>query len=273
MDYLENKNQTEKSVNTEAMISRQSQEVQGMIISAKRFPRDENASIERILKSCERVTLAKEATYEFPRGGQKVTGPSIRLAEAIAQNWGNIDFGINELEQKNGESTVLSYAWDMETNTRNSKTFTVKHERKANGVFHRLIDPRDIYELAANQGARRLRSCILGIIPGDVVDAAVEKCQETLAKHLSKDGKLAEKIKSALETFETKYKVTKEMVEKFIGCKSEAFTALNLVKLSGVLKSLDDGMSKPEDYFEGIKPSAPVTGGTKLDKEFSANSK
>lgn len=67
--------------------------------------------------------------YEYPRGGTKVTGPSIRLAEAMAQNWGNLDYGLIELEQKAGESQVMAYAWDLETNTRQTIVFSVPHIR------------------------------------------------------------------------------------------------------------------------------------------------
>ena len=107
-----------RNTQTEMMISRQAQEVQGAMVIAKRFPRDEVESFNRIMQSCKRKSLAESAMYEYPRGGTKVSGPSIRLAEAMAQNWGNIDFGITELEQKNGESQVMAYAWDLETNTR-----------------------------------------------------------------------------------------------------------------------------------------------------------
>lgn len=89
------------------MLSRQAQEVQAAMVVAKKFPRDERYSADRILSACSRETLAKDAMYEYPRGGETITGPSIRLAEALAQNWGNIDFGVIELEQKNGESQVM----------------------------------------------------------------------------------------------------------------------------------------------------------------------
>lgn len=153
---------------TEMMVNRQAQEVQAAMVIAKRFPRNEVDSFNRILRSCQRKSLAETATYEYPRGGAKVTGPSIRLAEAMAQNWGNIDFGITELEQSNGESQVMAYAWDLETNTRQTKIFTVPHIRGTKKGNIPLTDPRDIYEMVANQGARRLRACILGIIPGDL---------------------------------------------------------------------------------------------------------
>lgn len=243
----------QKTATIEAMNSREMQEVKAMVFMAKQFPRDENLALEKILKSCERKTLAEKATYEYPRGDTKVTGPSIRLAEAIAQNWGNIDFGIIELEQKNGESSVMSYAWDLETNTRQSKVFTVPHIRSTKRGSYKLTDPRDIYEMVANQGARRLRACILGVVPGDVVEAAVEKCQETMANSLG--GKLEEVIAKMLSAFEKEYKITKEMLEKYIGCNAEAFTPKDIIRLGNVFTSIKDGMGKPEDYFEDIKPT------------------
>ena len=32
----------------------------------------------------------------------------------MAQAWGNMQFGIRELDQRNGESTVQAFAWDVE---------------------------------------------------------------------------------------------------------------------------------------------------------------
>ena len=78
----------EKSVTAEMVTSRQTQEVQGQIIMAKKFPRDEIAARNRILTACQRKRLAEQAEYEYKRGTSKVTGTSIRLAEAMAQNWG-----------------------------------------------------------------------------------------------------------------------------------------------------------------------------------------
>jgi hypothetical protein len=257
-----------KPVMTEGVVSRQSQEVQGMVYMAKQFPRDEYLAQEKIMKACERKTLAETAMYEYPRGGQKVTGPSIRLAEAIAQGWGNIDFGIMELEQKFGESTVMAYAWDLENNTRQTKIFTVKHERKAGGQINKLTDPRDIYEMVANQGARRVRSCILGVIPGDIVEAAVEKCKETLTNDLG--GKIAEAVEKLAAAFEKQFKVTKDQLEKLIGCKSEAFSANDVVRLKTIYTSLKDGMSKPQEYFGGKGETEAKK--SKLEEEMSNES-
>lgn len=241
-----------RNIQTEMMISRQAQEVQAAMVIAKKFPRDEVESFNRILRSCQRKKLAESAMYEYPRGGSKVTGPSIRLAEAMAQNWGNIDFGILELEQKNGESQVMAYAWDLETNTRQTKVFSVPHIRGTRKGNIPLTDPRDIYEMVANQGARRVRACILGVIPGDVVDAAVEECQKTLVNGNTEP--LIDRVRKGIKLFEDKFSVTKQMIEKYIGCKTEAFSENDMIRLNNVYRSLRDGMAKREDYFEVSPP-------------------
>ena len=173
-----------RSSQTEMMVSRQAQEVQAAMVIAKKFPRDEFLAIEKIKRSCQRQTLAEQAIYSYPRGGQNVSGPSIRLAEAMAQTWGNIDYGVIELNQNNGSSEMMAYAWDLETNTRVTKIFAVEHKRDTKKGAYKLEDSRDIYEATANFGARRMRACILGVIPGDVVDMAVTECKKTQMKQL-----------------------------------------------------------------------------------------
>lgn len=238
----------QRTTTTEMVSTRQMQEVQGQIIMAKKFPRNEIESYNRIMRACQRKSLAEKAEYEYPRGGQKVTGPSIRLAEVAAQNWGNIDFGIVELEQRKGESQVMAYAWDLETNTRQTKIFSVPHVRSTKKGSIPLTDPRDIYEMVANQGARRMRACILGVIPGDVIESAIAQCHQTLLQGEEKP--LIDIIKEVSLYFRRDFNVPVEALEKYIGCKSEAFSMNDCIRLRKVYISLKDGMAKREDYFD-----------------------
>lgn len=238
-----------KSVTAEMVTSRQTQEVQGQIIMAKKFPRDEISARNRILTACQRKRLAEQAEYEYPVGREKVTGVSIRLAEVMAQNWGNMDFGFMELEHKNGESQVMAYAWDLETNTRQTKVFSVPHSRYSKQYGNTpLKDPRDIYNQIASQAARRVRACILGIIPRDIVDEAVEQCQNTLINGEEKP--LEDLIKDCVRTAEKTYQVPQESLEKYIGCKASAFSMNDLIRLKKVFNSIKDGMAKREEIFE-----------------------
>lgn len=246
--YGANEVVAQRSTTTEMVTSRQAQEVQAAMVIAKKFPRNEIEAYNRIINACKRKSLAEQAMYEYPRGNTKVTGPSIRLAEAMAQAWGNLDFGIIELEQKNGESQVMAYAWDLETNTRQSKIFSVPHIRGTKKGNVPLTDPRDIYEMVANQGARRVRACILGVIPGDVIDSAIEQCNKTLIDGEKKP--IVDIVREMSGIFQNEFGVSMEAIEKFIGCKSDAFTMNDLVRLKKVYRSLRDGMAKREDFFE-----------------------
>lgn len=241
-------NQQQGGVVAQASSSREMEEVKGQIFMARQFPRNVFQSEQRILDACKRPSLAQTAIYSYPRGGTKVEGPSIRLAEVLAQNWGNLAFGVKELEQRAGESVAMAYAWDLETNVRQEKVFTVPHSRKAKGKITKLDDPRDIYELVANQGARRLRSCILGIIPGDIVEAAVAECNKTITGNNNKP--LKDRIAHALDAFKNKYRVTQEMVETRFGYNADAFTEYDYLDMIKIFNSLKDGMSKVEDWFD-----------------------
>jgi len=228
--------------------SRAIAEVSGAISAAKRFPRDQQAAYSRIIEATKRTGLAKKALYSYPKGGQLVTGPSIRLAEVLAQNWGNLQFGIRELSQENGESLMEAFCWDVQTNVRQTKTFTVKHQMKAYGKVKHLTDARDVYEHTANQGARRVRACILGVIPPDIIEAAVDSCDRTLAD--SHGGKpLGDRVREMVVAFKD-MGVTKEHLEKRLGHSLESMAEPEFLQFIKIYQSIKDNFASREAYFE-----------------------
>ena len=240
---------------SQAEEARAIEEVTASMKIAKLFPRDEVRSMDKILMACASPVLAESAIYVYGRGGAEVSGPSIRLAEAIAQNWGNITFGWRELSQRAGASEIECFAWDLETNTRIPRRFVVPHVRysKANGNTL-LTDPRDIYEVCANMASRRLRACILSVIRSDVVEAAVQQCELTLKAKadVSEAG-----IKKMLAGFE-RYGVTKAHVEAKIQRRVEAITPAQMVQLIKVFTAIKDGLGSAADYFD-LKTDEPET--------------
>jgi hypothetical protein len=230
----------------EEAVARQVAEVQAGMAIAKKFPRNIKKVQEQVEMTCARPGLAEVALYEYARGGTAITGPSIRLAEAIAQVYGNIDFGMTEMDQRNGMSTIMTHAWDLETNVRQTKTFQVAHKRHTKKGTYKLEDPRDIYEMVANQGARRLRACILGVIPGDIVELAVNQCEETLRL---KADVTPERIQNLLDMFSA-YGVTKQQIETRIQRHIETISPGQMVLLGKIYNSLKDGMSVPSEWFE-----------------------
>jgi hypothetical protein len=228
-------------------------EVQAAMMLARANPRDERKAMDRILMSCARPSLAEQAVYQYARGGTDISGPSIRLAEAIAQAWGNLQYGVRELSRDHENATVQAYAWDLETGTRREVTFQVPLVRSTKKGSYRLEDPRDIYETVANQGARRVRACILALIPGDVVDAAVEQCEATMK---AKADVSPESIRKMVEAFAA-VGVTREQIELRIQRRLDSITPAQVVQLKKIYASLRDGMSNVSDWFEVQQASAP----------------
>lgn len=252
---------------TEALVEVESQramaEVQASMMMAQRFKRKPAEAMDRIINACTRLGLAEKATYTYARGGTDISGPSIRLAEAIAQGWGNIKCSTREIEQrrsadkkKPGNSTMMTIAWDLETGYSEERIFQIPHWRDTQGGGYAITDARDIYELTANAASRRRRACILAVIPGDVIEAAVNQCDVTLKTRLEVT---PERIIKVLESFDERG-VSKEQLEAFLQRRMEAMLPAQLYRLGKILNSINDGMSLPGDWFKPTGEIDPETG-------------
>lgn len=237
-----------QSASTAVESNRAIASIQAAVLMARKFPREQTVCWNKIMSACKRKALADTAVYEYPQGGQMVSGPSIRLAEVIAQCWGNLDYGIKELSQENGASELDSYCWDLETNVRKSITFKVKHERHSKKGVKSLTDPRDIYETIANVGTRRMRNAILAVIPRDVVEAALAQCEKTMAG--TGEGPIQDRIRAMAQAFEENFQVTVAMIEARLKHKIDATTERELIAMRKIYNSLKDGMADRSQFFD-----------------------
>lgn len=231
-------------------------EVQAALVIAASRPRDEIKARERLITACSRLNLAKRALYEYERGKEPISGPSIRLAEAAARAWGNMTYGFREMSRDQGKSEVEAYAWDLETNTKAMRQFAVKHWRDTKKGGYALKDERDIYELVANYAQRRVRATILEIIPGDVIEDAVRQCEITMNAEV---GDIKEARKNMLAVFQP-FGVLQEHIEARLGHRLDAIQAGEILRLWKIYNNIKDGVSKPEDWFDmTIKPADAAT--------------
>lgn len=97
-------------------------------------------------------------------------------------------------------------------------------------------------------------SCILAIIPGDVIDSAVKQCELTLKA--GSNVPLEDRIKDMVAKF-AEYEVTPEQLRAFIGKNVEAFSEADVVRLGKVYRSLKDGIVG-NDYFLNRMKEAPA---------------
>ena len=232
-------------------------QVKAAITMAKAAPRNKFAATEKIREFCERLDFAKAGLYAYPRGNERVEGPSIRLAEALANAWGNIEFGIQELSQDDGESEMLAFAWDLENNTRSTQSFRFRHERHTRQGVTKLTDPRDIYETGANLGARRLRSRILSVIDPDVVAFAVAQCRATITNSVTGEGKksFATKRDELVKAF-AGLGVKVSHIDGRLGHPIKDLLPEEYTDLATIFVSLKDGISQASDWFAVPKTAA-----------------
>lgn len=240
--------------------------IQAKMILARNFPRNVDMCRERIRQECSSVELAELATYEFPRGNTLVRGPSIRLVEMVARNWGNLISGIKEISTHGNTATARAYAWDLETNFADEKVFTVELVRvsNSNGTYV-LTDPRDRYEMLANQAARRKRACMQAVIPKNVIDEAVRLCQETLEGHISKNDLPARRAKMLAAFQDLAEWITEKDLADYCGKDFEHLSQKDIVRLSGVYNAIKEGFTKPETVFR--KDAATEAGASQEDAD------
>jgi hypothetical protein len=250
-------------------------EVKAKMYLARQFPRDEDICLARILKECESPRLAEVAQYEYTKGkGDKVSvikGPSIRLIEVISRHWGNLLSGITEMSKDGGRSTVKTYAWDLETNYADEKIFELDYIRNTKSGSYAISDEREKYELMANYAARRKRACIQAVVPGYIIDAAVEACERTLESTLKNGNKTIEQVRAdMLKAFVGLADwITEDMLASSAGKDFDKLSPKDIVKLRNLYNAIKDGFVKAEVVFgkeseDGSVPSADETEG--LDK-------
>lgn len=161
-----------------------------------------------------------------------------RLSDGIAS--GDYPFGRVVRTSPNGRRTFEIWRVDVEA-------FLQISTKKGMKV---LTDPRDIYELVANQGARRKRACILNIIPGDVTELAVDRCNKTLQNGNKNLPPLLDRLRDLTGLMQKYYSIPLKSIEKYFGYPLDVFTEMNFRDLLGIYNALREGAVKREDYFQ-----------------------
>jgi hypothetical protein len=241
--------------------SRAAAEVQAAVVVAQQCPRNINTAIAQMRESCKQPYLAERAFFRYSRAGSQITGPSVHLARELARVWGNVQYGLVEMRRDDdyGQSEMQAFAWDVQTNSRNSSTFIVPHRRDTKQGVKQLTDMRDIYENNANNGARRVREAIFAILPPWFVEEAKEICNRTLRDGGGKP--LAQRVADAIKTFEG-LGVTADSIETKLGRPSGNWTEHDVAQLLVIYRSINQGEVTADDEFPAARVTAEeITGG------------
>lgn len=226
-------------------------EVQAAVTVAKSIPRDIDQADIEMRNTCGRLSMANKAFYRVPNRGN---GPSVHLARELARIWGNVQYGVHELrrDDAHGVSEIQAFAWDVQTNTRSTRTFQVPHQRMVKGERKALVDLGDVYLNNQNIGARAVRECIFTVIPTWFTDAAEELCRATLQHGEGKP--IKDRISEALNAFDG-VGVTKPQLEAKLGKASGKWDEQDIASLIVTFQSIQRGDMTVDEEFGAPRPS------------------
>jgi len=225
-------------------------ELEGAIILAKQFPRNDYVVLGRIESAFSRPMLAGKAQYHYPRGGAEIRGESVHTARAIGQAFGNIRWGLDIVRDDEDFRTIEGWAWELESNV---KIEAQDHFQKL--IFRKVggwikPDERDLSELTNRRGAKLVRNCLLQVVPSDLVDKAIEIATKALAGELKNRQDAIRKMVSIFD----KIGVSVAMLVNYLGHELDTINEEEFVKLRGIYQSIVDGNSKREEHFEMTPP-------------------
>ncbi|GAA4175977.1 hypothetical protein [Gryllotalpicola koreensis] len=220
-------------------------EVAAAVKLAKEFPRDTTEVIAATKELCSRLAVAQRAFYEVPNRG---AGLSVHIARELARIWGNLDYGVRELNRDDdkGVSELQAFAWDAEQNVRSTRSFIQPHERMVKGARKRLTDLSDIYLQNQNVAARAVRECIFSVIPGWLLAEAEATLRATLKNG---DGKpIEQRRREAIAAF-ADLKVTQAQLEKRLNKSQAKWDALDVSGLVRVFTSITQDSIPVTEFF------------------------
>ena len=163
---------------------------------ATQKPRDRRASWGKIMEACNRPAFAAKAIYNKPVGGGTISGASVRLAEEIITQWGNILARTQVIFENDKMRRVTVQVIDLETNNQYIKEIVTNKtvERKFAGKDREVVGERlnsngdtvfivkatedELHNKEASAISKAIRNEGLRLIPADVVEDAVNTCLE-----------------------------------------------------------------------------------------------
>lgn len=235
-------------------------EVEAAVVVAQRVPRDMGQVEADMRDACGRLGLATRAFYQVPNRGN---GPSVHLARELARIFGNMQNGVHELRRDDaaGMSEIQAFAWDVEKNSRATRTFQVPHARMKGRERQKLTDLGDVYLNNQNIGARAVRECIFTVLPTWYTDLAQEICQNTLERGEGKP--LTQRITEMVDAFGA-MNVSVAQLETKLARKRSAWQPGDIAQMTITYQSLRRRETTVDDEF----PSARVTAG-EIGQNFS----
>ena len=221
-------------------------EIDQQISTAHAYPR----SLSKVNKNVlDLVTIsqdaAKKCTYALPRGGKPITGPSIRLAEIVASQWGNCRVGARVVHVDRKEMYVEAEGvfHDLQSNT----ATTARVRRRISDRNGRLFSDDMIIVTGNAACSIAKRNAILGGVPEAIWGEAYEAALHTLRGDMKT---LPERRENAMKACAA-VGLTPQQVYQILGIDGEKDFGLDqMATLSAMLSGIKNGEATVEELLK-----------------------
>ncbi len=190
---------------------------------------------------------AEECVYALPRGGKPIKGPSVRLAEIVAGQYGNCRIGARVVHVDKFEKYVEAEGvfHDLESNT----ATTARVRRRIADKHGRLLTD-DMILVTGNAAASiAKRNAILGGVPKAMWSPAYDAAHAVIAGDIKT---LAVKRDEAIKAFAL-WGVKPEQIFAALEIGGLDDVGLDeIATLRAMFKAVKDGEQKAEDFFPAV---------------------
>ncbi|MDD4970780.1 MAG: hypothetical protein PHT07_15240 [Paludibacter sp.] len=255
-----------ESYGIEVLEAQQRAQYDIQIATAKKFPRKPDAEI---LKKCiELATIDEDVAASCryvlpPRDGKEISGPTVHLAQILAQQYGNmrVEATVKTINRIEKQVVSQGICFDLQTNyavkMEVTKSIRINDKRKPN--FGQLYSEDMIGVTCNRANAIAYRNAVFKVVPRSITDAVLKATIKKISDGLNDQKKLAERRKSIIESFKNTFKVPENLLLKSIGLKSPDEIAVeHIPTLRSMFQALRDGESTVEEMFNP-KASDPGT--------------
>lgn len=236
------------------------EEVDMQVTTAKAYPRDTVLAVEQSIRMATmNQEVAKACIYALERtkaDGSKaiIDGPSVRLAEILIANWGNLRAQLKVGEEGETFVTGIGEVWDLERNIairRESRRSILKRNGQRYGS--------DMIAVAANAASSiAFRESVFKVIPKAIVDTVYEAARRVA---LSSEKSPEERFAQAVRWF-AKLGVKEDRVLAKIGRTSRAdVNDDDIAMLVGVFNRIRENEATVDEEFpsSAAKDAPPAT--------------
>lgn len=223
-------------------------EIDMQIATAKKYPRDTAAAVKNIadMAMLDEET-AQDCFYVLHRNGANGTtttieGLSVRMAEIIASNWGNLRVATRIIGNDGKTITAQGLCHDLQSNVAVSNETKRKITDKQGRTYS-----EDMQVVTGNAAcAIAFRNAVLKVVPKAVLKKVIEEVRKMA---LGKSIDLETARQNAIAYF-AKQNVTEEQILAYLGRDSrDAITQEDVYTLRATLNAIKEGTTTIAETF------------------------